>query len=115
MVWLVVALSTRIDIDAHWHALLYTVIGNGLPLLMQFFMWLTLVVFPMPNSGLAGTLFHLNPVTPLILTTRNLLTGFLPEFLSSFIWVNVGMLILIGPMWVVYRAAIPILIKRMSA
>ncbi len=95
--------------------MLYTDIGKGLPLLMQFLMYLTPVVFPMPSSGLAATLFHLNPITPIILTARDLLTGFSPEFLGSFIGVNVGMLALMGLMWVVYRAAMPILIERMSA
>ncbi len=95
--------------------MLYTDIGKGLPLLMQFFMYLTPVVFPMPSSGLAATLFHLNPITPIILTARDLLTGFSPEFLGPFIEVNLGMLVLVGLMWVVYRAAMPILIERMSA
>lgn len=95
--------------------MLYTDIGKGLPLLMQFLMYLTPVVFPMPSSGLAATLFHINPITPIILTARDLLTGFSLEFLSSFICVNAGMLALIVIMWVVYRAAMPILIERMSA
>ncbi len=95
--------------------MLYTDIGKGLPLLMQFLMYLTPVVFPLPTSGLAATLFHLNPITPIILTARDLITGFSPELLGSFIGVNIGMLVLMGLMWVVYRAAMPILIERMSA
>ncbi|QFY90656.1 ABC transporter permease [Magnetovirga frankeli] len=95
--------------------MLYTDIGKGLPLLLQFLMYLTPVVFPMPSSGWAATLFQLNPLTPLILTARDLLTGFTPEYWDSFLVVNAAMLILLGLMWVVYRAAMPILIERMSA
>jgi lipopolysaccharide transport system permease protein len=95
--------------------LLYTDVGKGLPLLLQFLMYLTPVVFPMPTSGWAATLFQLNPITPLILTARDLLTGFSPDHWVAFLTVNMGMLTLLGLMWVVYRAAMPILIERMSA
>ncbi|TCJ14750.1 ABC transporter permease [Parasulfuritortus cantonensis] len=95
--------------------MLYTDIGKGLPLLMQFFMFLTPVVFPMPSAGWAATLFQYNPLTPLIVTARETLTGFTPHFLGDYLSVNVGMLALLAVVWVVYRAAMPILIERMSA
>lgn len=95
--------------------MLYTDIGKGLPLLMQFLMYVTPVVFPMPVGGRVTTLFQINPLTPLILTARDLLTGFAPEYLGAFLIVNAAMLALLALMWVVYRAAMPILIERMSA
>lgn len=95
--------------------MLYTDVGKGLPLLLQFLMYLTPVVFPMPTSGWAATLFQFNPLTPLILTARDLLTGFAPEHLGAFLLVNASMLALLALMWVVYRAAMPVLIERMSA
>ena len=55
--------------------MLYTDIGRGLPLVMQFLMYVTPVVFPIPKDGLAATLFHLNPLTPIIVTTRDWLTA----------------------------------------
>jgi lipopolysaccharide transport system permease protein len=95
--------------------MLYTDVGKGLPLLLQFLMYLTPVVFPIPTGGWAATLFQINPLTPLILTARELLTGFTPEHLGAFLIVNAAMSVLLGLMWVVYRAAMPILIERMSA
>lgn len=95
--------------------MLYADVGKGLPLLLQFLMYLTPVVFPMPASGWAANLFSLNPLTPLIVTTRDLLTGTTPEHLGAFLLVNLAMLTLICLMWVVYRVAMPILIERMSA
>jgi lipopolysaccharide transport system permease protein len=95
--------------------MLYNDIGKGLPLLMQFLMYLTPVVFPMPAAGWAATLFQYNPLTPLILTARDLVTGFAPQHLDAFWLVNIGMLVLLAVVWVVYRAAMPILIERMSA
>jgi lipopolysaccharide transport system permease protein len=95
--------------------MLYTDIGKGLPLLMQFFMYITPVVFPLPETGFAAKLFLINPISPLILTARDLLTGFTPEHIGAFLAVNLGMITLLSLMWVVYRAAMPILIERMSA
>jgi len=95
--------------------MLYTDIGKVLPLLMQFLMYLTPVVFPMPKEGIAATLFTLNPLTPIILTARDWLTGFPPDHLPAFLVVNAFALLLLLCVWVVFRLAMPILIERMSA
>ncbi len=95
--------------------MLYTDIGRALPLLMQFLMYVTPVVFPMPEEGLASVLFSFNPLTPIILTTRDWLTGVLPEYLGYFVVVNIVAVVLLLVVWVVCRLAMPILIERMSA
>lgn len=95
--------------------MLYTDVGRALPLLMQFLMYLSPVVFPMPKDGWAATLFQINPLTPLILTARDWLTGGQPEFLGYFLAVNFAALALLLLVWVAYRLAMPILIERMSA
>ncbi len=94
---------------------LYTDIGKSLPLLLQFLMYLTPVVFPIPTEGWAASIYRLNPMTPLIMTTRDWLTGFTPEFPGYFVLVNVLIIALLLFVWIVYRAAMPILIERMSA
>ncbi|MGA7978721.1 MAG: ABC transporter permease [Chromatiaceae bacterium] len=94
---------------------LYTDIGKGLPLLMQFLMYLTPVVFPMPKEGIAATIYALNPLSPIILTARDWLTGYAPEHLVSFVAVNVCTGLLLVGVWIVFRLAMPILIERMSA
>ncbi len=95
--------------------MLYTDVGRAMPLLMQFLIYLSPVVFPMPKAGVAAALFQLNPLTPLILTTRDWLTGYPPDFLSYFLAVNVVAFALLLAVWVAYRLAMPILIERMSA
>lgn len=95
--------------------LLYTDIGSMLGMAMQFLMYLTPVVFPMPKSGWISVLFNLNPLTPLILTTRDWLTGFSPEYLVPFLWVNGFGLLLLLVVLLIYRLVMPILIERMSA
>lgn len=94
---------------------LYSDIGKGLPLLMQFLMYLTPVVFPMPKDGIAAIIYTINPLTPIILTTRDWLTGIPSEYLAGFLFINFLALLLLIVVWVVFRLAMPILIERMSA
>lgn len=95
--------------------LLYNDVGKALPLLMQFLMYVTPVVFAMPKAGIASTLFLLNPVTPVILTVRDWVTGQSPEMLGYFFVVNFIAFLLLLVTWVIYRLAMPILIERMGA
>ncbi|EGV17458.1 ABC transporter permease [Thiocapsa marina] len=95
--------------------LLYTDIGKGLPLVLQFLMYLTPVVFPMPTSGWALTLFSWNPLTPLILTARDWLTGLPGDLLGPFLLVNAILLVLLLFMGIVFRLAMPMLIERMGS
>jgi len=94
---------------------LYTDIGKSLPLLMQFLMYLSPVVYDIPTVPWAAAVFKLNPITPLIMTTRDWLTGISPEHTDYFLIVNVFILAILLVVWVIYRAAMPILIERMSA
>jgi lipopolysaccharide transport system permease protein len=94
---------------------LYTDVARGIALIMQFAMFLTPVVFPMPKEGWVATLFAINPLTPLILTARDWLTGYSPEFLVDVLAVNAFAFVLLLAVWVAYRLAMPILIERMSA
>lgn len=95
--------------------MLYTDVGRALPMAMQFVMYLTPVVFPMPKEGAAATLFQINPLSPLILTARDWLTGMNPEHLVYFAVVNIVAFIMLLAVWTAYRLAMPILIERMSA
>ena len=67
------------------------------------------------QGGLGRHTVQINPFTPIILSTRDWLTGFKPEFLGYFLAVNVVALALLLVVWVAYRLAMPILIERISA
>jgi lipopolysaccharide transport system permease protein len=95
--------------------LLYTDIGKRLPLVLQFLMYVSPVVFPMPTGGWALTIFTWNPLTPLILTARDWLTGFPADFLGPFLLVNAIVLVLVLFMGIVFRLAMPMLIERMGS
>jgi lipopolysaccharide transport system permease protein len=95
--------------------MLYTDIGKGIPLAMQFFMFVTPVVFPIPKSGWVAQVFYYNPVTPIMMTARNWLTDTPAGFLHSFLYVNAVLVVLLFLSWIVYRVTMPVLIERMSA
>ncbi|WP_321532021.1 ABC transporter permease [uncultured Desulfuromonas sp.] len=94
---------------------LYTDVSRGIVILAQLWFFLTPVVYPMPQSGAAAVLARLNPVTPLLTTTREwMVTGFSTQ-LSGF-WLVVLLafvFLLLG--WLLYRIAMPHLIARISA
>ena len=95
--------------------LLYGDIGRGIPLITQFLMFLSPVVFPLATTGWTGTLMRLNPLTPLILNARAWFTGQPPQLLGEWALALGGSAFLLLVAWMVYRLAIPILIERMSA
>jgi lipopolysaccharide transport system permease protein len=95
--------------------MLYTDISKALPLVMQFLMYLTPVVYPMPSDGIAGTIVKYNFMTPIIITARDFLTASTPNLLIYFLWVNLIFIALFVIVSIIYRAAMPILIERMSA
>lgn len=66
-------------------AALFKDVGRGLGLISNFWMFLTPVVFPKVREGFLGTLMQINPVTHVLGTTRDWLTGtvnsaFLPGY-----------------------------------
>jgi lipopolysaccharide transport system permease protein len=54
---------------------LYADVGKGIPIIAQFLMLLTPVVYPAQTEGIAGWLAVWNPVAPLITTSRASLSG----------------------------------------
>jgi len=96
-------------------AALYTDISKGIPLLMQFLMYTTPVIYAIPQDGIWRTLIENNPLTPLIVVTRNWLTGTPTDLLGPFLYVLLGTLVLLAIFLIVFRLAIPILVERMNA
>ncbi|MDH6103806.1 ABC transporter permease, partial [Chrysosporum ovalisporum ANA283AFssAo] len=76
---------------------------------------LTPVVYPAPKEGMIANIVNLNPVTPLLVTTRDLATNGLVSNPGGF-WVVSGLafgLLLVA--WILYRLAIPFVVERMSS
>lgn len=92
--------------------LLYTDVGKALSLMGPFWMLLTPVIYPPEPDGLAGKLAIFNPVSPVLTTTRDWLSSQPPTFLSGFMIVVAGTVVVGFVGWVLLRISMPILIER---
>ncbi|WP_414566172.1 MULTISPECIES: ABC transporter permease [unclassified Anabaena] len=110
-----VLLGTFIGILLAPLGVLYQDVSKGLTLITGFWLFLTPVVYPIPTEGTFGLLVQLNPVTPLLVTTRELATTGLISHPISF-WL-VSMITLVGLLltWITFRLAMPFVVERVSS
>lgn len=94
--------------------LLYNDVQQTLPIATTFLMLLTPVVYPPPETGLAAAFAKWNPLTPLILVTREWITTGRATEIEAFMVVTgvAAVLLFIG--WVIYRVALPHIIARLG-
>lgn len=95
--------------------MLYQDINRGLAILLPFFMYLTPVVYPIPQGGILGQIMKFNPLSTLIVQTRNGITSQpmydLPLFWMLTVFFTLFFLVcLVG-----YRLAMPMIIERMGS
>lgn len=95
--------------------LLYKDVEMGMGILTTIWFFATPVVYTEPTSGAMSVLVRLNPVTPLLTTTRNFLVGGESTSLLSFICVSAFALAFLLLGWIVFRLAIPYLVKVLHA
>ena len=94
--------------------LLYSDIGQALSMLLSFWMLFTPVVYTPPTSGVLAFLTFLNPVSPLIITTREWIAiGAASNYFPALI-VSLVTLVLLFAGWLLYRLAMPIVVERMG-
>jgi lipopolysaccharide transport system permease protein len=94
--------------------LLYKDVGKIISFGMQFLMYVTPVVYAIPKDGIMKTLMELNPLTPIILTGRDLAVGTSPEYLGYFLIVIAVCIPLFVIALLLYRISIPVLVERLS-
>lgn len=94
---------------------LYQDVSKALTMITGFWLFLTPVIYPVPSGGTFATLVKLNPVTPLLVTTRELATTGIISDPVGF-WV-VSAITLVGLLltWVAFRLAMPYVIERVSS
>ena len=95
--------------------LLYKDIGKIITFGMQFLMYVTPVVYAIPKTGIMRTIMIWNPITPIVVTARDLVVGFTPEYINYFLIVLVGCIPLLFLGLIIYRISIPIIVERLSA
>ena len=94
---------------------LYRDFSMGITLATSFWLFLTPVVYPTPSDGIFGNIVKLNPVTPLLVTTRELATTGIISNPQGF-WIA-SLIAVIGLLfaWIIYRLAMPYVVERMSS
>jgi len=110
-----IGLGTMVGVLLTPLGVLYQDVGRGLMFATQAWFFLTPVVYPVPRASFAGTLIELNPVTPLLVSTREWLITGQATLVPGFVLVSAFTLALLFAGWVLYRIAMPHLISRMSA
>lgn len=95
--------------------MLYQDILNGIGIVLNVLFFLTPIIYPLPKNGAVSTIVAFNPLTAVINTNRNWLTGgnVMPDF-SFFIVVCVSIFVFFGS-WLFYRLAKPYIIERISS
>jgi lipopolysaccharide transport system permease protein len=95
--------------------MLYQDLEKALPLITTVWLLLTPVVYPPLTNWPASLLSSLNPVSPLLVTTREMLTRGSFSLMTGFMVVSSTTCILLFLVWILYRLALPHLIERMGA
>jgi lipopolysaccharide transport system permease protein len=95
--------------------MLYQDILNGIGIVLNVLFFLTPIIYPLPKLGFVANIVSLNPLTAVINTNRNWLTGgnLIPEF-SFYVVVSVSIFVFFGS-WLFYRLAKPYIIERISS
>lgn len=94
---------------------LYQDIPKLLTLFLGFWLLITPVIYSVPQTGKFATLVHFNPVTPLLVTVRELATTGILSNPQGFWIVSVVAIVGLLVAWVVYRLAMPFIVERISA
>lgn len=93
---------------------LYGDISRGIPIIAQFWMLLTPVVYPPRTEGLAGILTTWNPVAPLVATAREALCNQDLTLMVPFAIVTCVSILLVFLGLLAFRLVMPLIIERMG-
>lgn len=96
-------------------AILYNDVSRGISTITSFWLFITPVVYPVPSDGAFAFLVNFNPVTPLLVTTRELATTGILTQTTGFWIVSVVTFIGLFTTWVFFRLAMPYAIERVSS
>jgi lipopolysaccharide transport system permease protein len=94
--------------------LLYGDVAQTLPVITTVLMLLTPVLYPIPADGLAAMVSSLNPLTPLVVATRDWLLLGNTTHAAGFMIISSAALLALLFGWLLYRIALPHLIARLG-
>ena len=111
----VIGLGTAIGLFLLPLGNLYSDVERILGFVIQFWFLATPVVYPPVKGGLWVSINRLNPVTPLLITVKELVTEGVVSDPTGFAVVSGFTVLFLFITWVIFRISVPILIERMSA
>lgn len=95
-------------------AALYHDVGKTVSILTTGWLLVTPVLYPSPQDGAFAEIVRLNPVTPLVVTARELITTGSVSVPLSFLMVTGCSAIVLLVTWAIFRLAIPFIAERIS-
>ena len=93
---------------------LYSDVSRAVTTLLSFGMYLAPVVFPPPESGWTAVVVSNNPLTAMIMTSRDWLTVGHSEYLSMMVGTTIAGILLLMLGLIVLRVVLPHLVERMG-
>ena len=94
---------------------LFSDLGRAIHLGLRFGFFLTPVIFQVPTTGWGRTLMLLNPVTPLLVSSRAWLIGGEVSMLPGFIVVLISSLCVLSISLMILKVSLPHIIERLSS
>lgn len=94
--------------------MLFKDVNLALMLFLTFWMFVTPVVFPLATEGKLALLQLLNPVTPILVTARELALGLPPTMLGHAGLILLAFVAVLFLGWTLFRVALPHVIARLG-
>ena len=89
-------------------------VSRSIEIIVLGWFFLTPVAYPVPTHGILAVLVKLNPVTPLLVTTRELMTTGVVSSPGPFFCLSILSFFGLVLGWVIFRLSIPFLAERIS-
>ncbi|WP_107667441.1 ABC transporter permease [Cyanothece sp. BG0011] len=91
---------------------LYGDVNKAISFVTRLWLFVTPVIYPQPREGFWAILVKINPVTPLLVTTRDLATTGEISNVAGF-WIASAVAIILTLFgWIFYRLSLPFLVER---
>lgn len=108
-----VAFGTSVGLFLAPIASLYLDVVKGMGLILTGWLFLTPVLYPLPTGrGALAQIVAINPVTPLLITARELACGLPLSQLPQFWIITLVSLVTLALGWLVFRLSLPFVIER---
>jgi lipopolysaccharide transport system permease protein len=88
--------------------------SRGLTVITSGWIFITPVLYAVPTDGLFSLIVNLNPVTPLLVTTREIATNSPITNFDGFMLTTLVSIIAFFVAWVFFRISIPYVVERIS-